>query len=169
MWLAANERLSTQDRIMKWSPNILLCPLCNKMNDSHDNLFFKCDFSKSIWDKLKNKMNMNNILNDWRRLIDKAAECPCNNAIRSVLRRIILATTVYYIWKERNLRIFTNDKIQAMMVFEKITECICNYKIGLGRVCLTIMIHRISFTGRCTIRKVSNIEKGKWPGSAYAY
>ncbi|GJS82396.1 RNA-directed DNA polymerase, eukaryota, reverse transcriptase zinc-binding domain protein [Tanacetum coccineum] len=122
MWLAANERLSTQDRIMKWSPSILLCPLCNKMNDSHDHLFFKCDFSKSIWDKLKNKMNMNNIPNDWRGLIDKAAECPCNNAIRSVLRRIILATTVYYIWKERNSRIFTNDKIQAMRYQAAITK-----------------------------------------------
>ncbi|GKG22166.1 hypothetical protein Tco_0387469, partial [Tanacetum coccineum] len=60
--------------------------------------------------------------NDWRGLIDKAAECPCNNAIRSVLRRIILATTVYYIWKERNSRIVTNDKIQAMRYQAAITK-----------------------------------------------
>ncbi|GKA46941.1 RNA-directed DNA polymerase, eukaryota, reverse transcriptase zinc-binding domain protein [Tanacetum coccineum] len=123
-WLAANERLSTQDRIMKWSSCVLICPLCNKVNDSHDHLFFNCDFSTSIWDKLKIKMNMGNIPNDWRGLVDKVTECPCNNAIRSVLRRIILATAVYYIWKERNSRLFTNVKTQVMNVFQRIIECI---------------------------------------------
>ncbi|GJV37836.1 hypothetical protein Tco_1410313 [Tanacetum coccineum] len=47
-----------------------------------------------IWDKLKSKMNMGNLPNDWKGLIEKVAEFPCNNAIRSVLRRIILATAV---------------------------------------------------------------------------
>ncbi|GJW27092.1 hypothetical protein Tco_0040903 [Tanacetum coccineum] len=34
----------------------------------------------------------------------------CNNSIRSVLRRLILAACVYYIWDERNKRLFGNQK-----------------------------------------------------------
>ena len=33
-----------------------------------------------------------------------------NESIRSVLSRIIFAACVYFIWNERNKRLFTNDK-----------------------------------------------------------
>ncbi|GJV91216.1 hypothetical protein Tco_1539029 [Tanacetum coccineum] len=77
--------------------------------DSHDHLFFQCEFSSKIWGYLRGKMNMGYMPDEWKEIIDKVAEYPCNNAIRSVLRRIILATTVYHIWKERNARIFDFD------------------------------------------------------------
>ncbi|GKF21335.1 hypothetical protein Tco_0069973, partial [Tanacetum coccineum] len=108
------------DRIMKWNPSILLCPLCNKVNDSHDHLFFKCDYSNKIWGKLNEKMNVDSIPKDWRSIIEKVAACPCNNAIRSVLRRIVLATTIYYIWRERNSRIFADVKMSTVDVLKKI-------------------------------------------------
>nr|GEV81593.1 RNA-directed DNA polymerase, eukaryota, reverse transcriptase zinc-binding domain protein [Tanacetum cinerariifolium] len=32
------------------------CPLCKKERDSHDHLFFKCEFAKLIWRKLREKI-----------------------------------------------------------------------------------------------------------------
>ena len=64
LWMAIHGKLSTQDRIMKWKSTVLLCPLCNKENDSHSHLFFKCEFSKKIWEKLKGKLNMKVIPDD---------------------------------------------------------------------------------------------------------
>nr|GEV28524.1 hypothetical protein [Tanacetum cinerariifolium] len=115
-------KLYTQDRIQKWKNNILLCPLCNKVNDSHDHLFFKCDYSKEIWRKLKIKMNMTNVSSDWKDIIKKLVNHPCNNVVRSVVRRINVATAIYYIWKERNLRIFNNAKVPCENVLQMIIE-----------------------------------------------
>ena len=54
LWMAIKGKLQTQDRIMVWNSNKdMKCSLCNMTNDSHKHLFFECEFSKSIWEKLK--------------------------------------------------------------------------------------------------------------------
>ena len=40
----------TQDRIMIWQQNVdLNCPLCKVREDSHEHLFFQCDYAAKIW------------------------------------------------------------------------------------------------------------------------
>ncbi|GJZ70110.1 RNA-directed DNA polymerase, eukaryota, reverse transcriptase zinc-binding domain protein, partial [Tanacetum coccineum] len=57
LWLVRHRRLPTQDRLMAWNKNLqLICPLCNKGKDSHDHLFFSCDYSKEVWKKIKGKL-----------------------------------------------------------------------------------------------------------------
>nr|GEV11220.1 hypothetical protein [Tanacetum cinerariifolium] len=53
LWMAIKGKLATQDKMMKWNNEQLWCPLCKKCNDSHEHLFFKCDFSKQIWEGIK--------------------------------------------------------------------------------------------------------------------
>ncbi|PWA48774.1 acyl-CoA N-acyltransferases (NAT) superfamily protein [Artemisia annua] len=44
--LAIQEKLMTQDKVMKWSPEIVaVCPLCRKANDTHDHLFLECKYA----------------------------------------------------------------------------------------------------------------------------
>ncbi|GJU16286.1 hypothetical protein Tco_1144252 [Tanacetum coccineum] len=64
-------------------------------------------------------------------IIEKVAKHPCNNAIRSVVRRITLATTVYYIWKERNSRIFNDTKVPCENVLQMIME---NIRLQIQRL-----------------------------------
>lgn len=92
LWLPIKERLQTQDRMLLWSSNVnMVCPLCSKCNDSHSHLSFNCDYSKEVW------MVM--------------TEMPCtNNIISEVLGKIVLSTCVYFIWRERNARLFTTEK-----------------------------------------------------------
>ncbi|GJV53840.1 RNA-directed DNA polymerase, eukaryota, reverse transcriptase zinc-binding domain protein, partial [Tanacetum coccineum] len=44
---------------------------CNpsKSNDSHNHLFFKCEFSAPIWDATKRKMNAANATNEWDQIV----------------------------------------------------------------------------------------------------
>ncbi|GJV60792.1 reverse transcriptase zinc-binding domain-containing protein [Tanacetum coccineum] len=112
MWMALRNRLQTQGRIMVWSNDQnLKCPLCKKVNDSHNHLFFECDYAISIWTHLKMKIDKGSFSNRWDELVDQYSKSPCNNSIGSILRRIVLSTTVYHIWKERNARIFTNERM----------------------------------------------------------
>ncbi|GJY90847.1 RNA-directed DNA polymerase, eukaryota, reverse transcriptase zinc-binding domain protein [Tanacetum coccineum] len=111
LWLTILKRLSTQDKIIKWYPGKQVsCPLCEECPDSHEHLFFKCPYSMKIWIELKKKINMEEVNNDWENILNRVTDMACNNSIRSVLRRVVLAACVYYIWDERNKRLFGNQK-----------------------------------------------------------
>ncbi|GJT24819.1 hypothetical protein Tco_0894756 [Tanacetum coccineum] len=47
---------------------------------------------------------------------------PANNSIRSVLNRVIVATTVYYLWQIRNKRVFTKKKRDEQIMTNTITD-----------------------------------------------
>ncbi|GJW21268.1 hypothetical protein Tco_0031890 [Tanacetum coccineum] len=71
------------------------------------------------------------------------ASLQCNNSIWSVVNRIILACAVYYIWKERNERIFTsvdrdvetvlqiiNDQVRLQLMSLKMKKSIQTVKVA---------------------------------------
>ncbi|GKC80489.1 xylulose kinase-1, partial [Tanacetum coccineum] len=53
------QKLKTQDRLRQWDVgpsidlNLLKCPLCDLVPDSHDHLFFECSFSSQVWSKVR--------------------------------------------------------------------------------------------------------------------
>nr|GEX28334.1 pentatricopeptide repeat-containing protein At1g63330-like [Tanacetum cinerariifolium] len=50
LWLSIQKRLLTRDRMEKWNKGgQMLCGLCNTIRDSHEHLFFQCDFAKKLW------------------------------------------------------------------------------------------------------------------------
>ena len=62
---------------MVWNNDIgMKCPLCKKVNDSHNHLFFECEYSKNIWEKLKGKMEHSWLSNTWDTLIVQYANGP---------------------------------------------------------------------------------------------
>ncbi|GKD64554.1 reverse transcriptase zinc-binding domain-containing protein [Tanacetum coccineum] len=55
LWMAIQRKLMTQDRMIWTQTDSLKCFLCSRCNDSHDHLFFDCNFSKMVWGKIKVK------------------------------------------------------------------------------------------------------------------
>ena len=56
LWLAVQGKLLTQDRMMSWHQGEdLKCSLWSNINDSHQHLFFECEFSKQVWKEVKTK------------------------------------------------------------------------------------------------------------------
>nr|GEZ80713.1 reverse transcriptase domain-containing protein [Tanacetum cinerariifolium] len=45
----------TQERMEKWYPSrVFKCSLCKKEPDSHDHLFFNCEYAQKVWKKICN-------------------------------------------------------------------------------------------------------------------
>ncbi|GKG12120.1 hypothetical protein Tco_0346357, partial [Tanacetum coccineum] len=119
------ERLSTQDRVMAWgNKKDLLCPLCNVIHDSHSHIFFLYEYSKKVWGKVVGKINLKKTDYKWEEIISEIGGKKNGNNIWSVVRRLSLAAVVYYIWQERNQRIFRGDKRDADVLLDIINDTI---------------------------------------------
>ena len=57
-------------------------------------------------------------------MIEQFEDKPNNNTIDSVLRRIVLATVVYHIWRERNSRLFNGEEIDWIILVNMIIESV---------------------------------------------
>ncbi|GJT56941.1 hypothetical protein Tco_0991995 [Tanacetum coccineum] len=47
---------------------------------------------------------MDNISNEWASVISGIVNKPATNSIWSIIQRLVLGATVYYLWQERNIR-----------------------------------------------------------------
>nr|GEU55460.1 reverse transcriptase zinc-binding domain-containing protein [Tanacetum cinerariifolium] len=111
MWMAVQDRLATQEKLMKWyHEKQLTCPLCEICPDSLNHLFFECCYAKLVWKQLKKASDQISLPDRWDDIISTLASQIHNKSIKSVPRRLTLAACVYHIWQERSKRIFTNDK-----------------------------------------------------------
>ena len=111
MWIAINGRLSTQDRLRKWYPGRqMACSLCDNCPDSLNHLFFECPYSLRIWKEFKKKIEQEDLPDSWDDIVRCMIRMKCNRSIKSILRRVGFAACVYYIWNERNKRLFSDEK-----------------------------------------------------------
>ncbi|GJY77568.1 RNA-directed DNA polymerase, eukaryota, reverse transcriptase zinc-binding domain protein [Tanacetum coccineum] len=132
VWMAINERLQTQDRIMKWKNDTnMRCSLCKKCSDLHDHLFFQCQFSKNIWNDFQLKEALKDRPTNWKETISTLATWFTNNSIVSVVGKLVFGAMVYYIWQERNRRVFTQDRRDEKAIIEIITKSVRMRLMGL--------------------------------------
>ncbi|GJS80066.1 RNA-directed DNA polymerase, eukaryota, reverse transcriptase zinc-binding domain protein [Tanacetum coccineum] len=124
LWMAVQGRLLTQDRIMKWKPNaILLCPLCEECNDSHEHLFFKCKLSEKIWKYLQAKLCRKYSM-DWQTVIVEMSQLKKSKNIWCIVSKLVCGAAVYYLWNERNSRLFGGIKKTEDALCHEIEETI---------------------------------------------
>lgn len=114
LWMAIKGRLKTQDMLSKWF-NIqdMKCPFCSQCKDSHSHLLFNCYYTKRLWERLKVfwerlkvMSNLDGVSNNWAEVISNIVNRPARNTIWSVVQRLVLEAVVYFIWQDRNSRLF---------------------------------------------------------------
>ncbi|XP_071689107.1 uncharacterized protein [Rutidosis leptorrhynchoides] len=111
VWLAVCNRLTTQDKLLKWYPTkSFKCALCGKIEDSINHLFFECDYSAKVWNDVKQCLLFKGLPANLQVITHKLATYPFRNQIWDVINRLTLATAVYSIWHERNCRIFKDKR-----------------------------------------------------------
>ncbi|GKF25291.1 reverse transcriptase domain, reverse transcriptase zinc-binding domain protein, partial [Tanacetum coccineum] len=130
MWLVFQQKLKTQERLWQWDVgpsidlNLLRCPLCDLVPDSHDYLFFECAFSLQVWFKVCVLYGMDSIP---PRLIDVTTFITLISKGKmavSILSRLVLAATSYYIWLERNGRIFKKKTSSSDQIVDVIISMV---------------------------------------------
>ena len=109
IWLAIHGRLKTHDKMSIWDNSVnLKFVLCNKVPDSHYHLFFDCEATGMIWANVKGLDRLNHAPNRWSEIISYLLVRPINKSIWSILQRLLIGASLYYVWQERNFRIFQN-------------------------------------------------------------
>ncbi|GJS24843.1 RNA-directed DNA polymerase, eukaryota, reverse transcriptase zinc-binding domain protein [Tanacetum coccineum] len=126
LWLVIKRKLKTQDLLRSWDVNNStmvdrpLCPLCKAQPDSHEHLFFECSFSSRVWDRLKVFTGMPNIPSDLNDIVECIKHVASSLSIRSVVCKLVFAAFCYFIWQERNGRLFKKIKRSQDQIFELI-------------------------------------------------
>ncbi|PWA74489.1 reverse transcriptase domain, Reverse transcriptase zinc-binding domain protein [Artemisia annua] len=107
------------------------CVFCKSEKDSHSHLFFSSPFSRRLWERLKGMAMLNNISNTWDEIISSISNRPARNSIRSVIQRLVLGASVYFVWQERNLRSFGDSSRSEDELFRTIVDTVRLRIMGL--------------------------------------
>ncbi|GJU23403.1 reverse transcriptase zinc-binding domain-containing protein [Tanacetum coccineum] len=123
LWLVIRKRLKTQDLIPAWDSSAALgmvCSLCECIPDSHDHLFFGCSFARGVWDRLKDLACIDLSTPNIYDIIGSLLPIVKKRTSKSVCAKLVVAATAYFIWQERNWRLFKKGKRST----DQLVECV---------------------------------------------
>lgn len=123
LWLIIRRKLKTQDLVPMWDASDslgMVCSLCESVPDSHDHLFFVCPFAKGIWDRVKDCAGLAHYTANVYDIIQSLMPIMNRRTTNSVVAKLVVAASTYYVWQERNWRLFKKGKRSP----DQIVECI---------------------------------------------
>nr|GEX22170.1 reverse transcriptase domain, reverse transcriptase zinc-binding domain protein [Tanacetum cinerariifolium] len=127
LWLVVKEKLKTQDRLRKWDVgpstdlNLLRCPLYDMVPHSHSHLFFECSFSSQVWMQVKSLAGMDTIPPRLTDVMEFLISISKGRSFVSVISRLLFDGPSYYLWGERNARLFKKKTSTVLQIIEAIT------------------------------------------------
>ncbi|XP_070057541.1 uncharacterized protein [Nicotiana tomentosiformis] len=121
--LTALERPYTRDRLSKWGViTKLIYPLCDNDDESIEHLFFKCHLSAALWDKMLTWMKINRGPMGWNQELAWIVTNANAKDTKAGIYRLTMTGCVYYLWHERNLRIFQKKSRSVEVLSRLITQ-----------------------------------------------
>ncbi|GKB65773.1 putative reverse transcriptase domain-containing protein [Tanacetum coccineum] len=108
--------LKAQDKLRPWDvgPNIdlasLKCPLCDTQRDSHEHLFFECNFSLKVWLLIHNLAGMDNVQPILDDITSWFIPIAAKRTFDSIVGKLLFAAAAYHIWIKRNNQLFKNAR-----------------------------------------------------------
>ena len=118
-WLAVKDRLSTGSRMRTWGV-IQGCTFCGEPEESRDHLFFACPYTYGLWLQIIGSLLRPAPSPDWNEILARILHS-AHDRLVSILLRLALQVTIYYIWRERNERRHTQRSRPANQ-FAKVIE-----------------------------------------------
>lgn len=124
LWLVAKCRLRTMDRMHNTSGGDHTCKLCNSEAETHDHLFFQCRYSFQVWQTIMGRACTRWPSLPWTSLLEWAST-RYNRArnMDHMIGPLLLASSVYHLWQERNSRFFHNHAKSVQTSLNKSEIC----------------------------------------------
>ncbi|KAK9058081.1 hypothetical protein SSX86_022921 [Deinandra increscens subsp. villosa] len=154
VWLIMRNRLLTQDKILAWDAtrrknmNMMCCMLCYSNYDSHEHLFFECRYSMQVWSTVRKKtcISLNGPV--WSDIISCLVG-PTTSSIETMVAKLVVHAAAYFIWQERNNRIFQNHARPQDSLASIIRDTVRNRLMGIkikktGKACCILQDWNIS-------------------------
>ncbi|XP_021975495.1 uncharacterized protein LOC110870622 [Helianthus annuus] len=119
MWLLVNKKLKTQDVMARWCAsgnmnfNLMCCSLCSLGPDSHEHLFFECTYGSQVWNGVKDIVGLTSVDNSWDMIFSHLVQVANSKNAMHVISKLVVSVAGYFVWQERNLRLFTSKKRSA--------------------------------------------------------
>ncbi|GKF36697.1 reverse transcriptase domain, reverse transcriptase zinc-binding domain protein, partial [Tanacetum coccineum] len=114
LWLIMKRRLKTQDTLMSWDLASTLvastCPLCESQPDSHDQLFFDCSYSNQAWKHVTDLAGLSQKHYNIYDVVSSILLIAKRRTSDIVIIKLVIAASPYFLWQERNERLFKNNK-----------------------------------------------------------
>ncbi|XP_071689503.1 uncharacterized protein [Rutidosis leptorrhynchoides] len=147
VWLLVGENLKTQDKLKDWEVShsqisTMSCSLCKTQQDSHAHLFFECPFSSKVWFDVSRLSDFPRGVTKWRDIIDLLCPVAHLRSARVVVMKLIFAATTYFIWQERNARLF-NKSARSTYQLAKIIQATVRLKLRSLKLKDTNQVRRI--------------------------
>ena len=109
LWLAVLGRLSTYDRMWFLDADPA-CPLCSVEEiETHEHVFFQCSYAGAIWSAVRAHFRIPNSVSSIPRALRWLRRRARTSGCLDRARVVALSTTVYYIWRARNVAIFDEE------------------------------------------------------------
>nr|GEU44862.1 hypothetical protein [Tanacetum cinerariifolium] len=111
LWLILKKKLKTQDLLRSWdvsgslAMNCSLCVILIRMST-----FFYCNFSKQVWNHVKDLEGLPNVSSSFVSILNAIIPIAKRRSSRSVIAKLVVASSAYFIWQERNGRLFKKSK-----------------------------------------------------------
>ncbi|GJZ03831.1 hypothetical protein Tco_0537106 [Tanacetum coccineum] len=127
LWLVIKKKLKTQDRLSSWDVNgslAMSCPLCEYQPDSHEHLFFECSFFMQVWRHMRDLVGLSHVQPSLDMIVKFLIPMAKRRKSKSVVSKLVIAASIYYIWHKRNDRLFNNSKRSVDQVLKNIMSSI---------------------------------------------
>ncbi|GJX62812.1 putative reverse transcriptase domain-containing protein [Tanacetum coccineum] len=115
-WEELRSSLKTHDKLKPWDVgpatdlSQLSCPLCERLVDSHEHLFFECTYSSQVWNYVRMYAGMENVSPHLDDVLLWCQSLSTKCTFKGVVGKLIFAAASYFIWMEQNARLFKNVK-----------------------------------------------------------
>ncbi|GJV03616.1 hypothetical protein Tco_1337185 [Tanacetum coccineum] len=116
MWLVMRKSLKTQDKLRQSDVgngtdlSLLRCVLCDSIRDSHEHLFVECQFLSKIWIYICHLAGMYSVQPRLEDILVHLQPIAHKHTAESVIGKLLLAASLYFIWNERNNQTFKQVK-----------------------------------------------------------
>ena len=100
----------------------ILCLLCGVCLETHTHLFYDCPATRFVWTSILQKGGFHIPSLPWQELISWMSSNWRGNSFVNITKKMCLAISVYYIWKERNTRFHTNSTSTYDEILSTIVE-----------------------------------------------
>ncbi|XP_071694721.1 uncharacterized protein [Rutidosis leptorrhynchoides] len=130
VWLLIKDKLKTQDRLKPWDlvvgsdGNVGVCPLCKTEPDSRSHLFFACPYATQVWIKAAKLIDIPIVSADWQVWVEHLIPFANRRVVRVVEAKLVIATYIYFIWQERNSRLFKTSSRTLDQLFQVIQSTV---------------------------------------------
>ncbi|GJX73757.1 hypothetical protein Tco_0312352 [Tanacetum coccineum] len=127
MWLIFKQRLRTQDCLRSWevvAGLAVVCPLCETQPDSHEHLFFDCPFSQQVWSRVQQFAGLTGAGPSFASIVTHLMPIAKRKSSKSCIGKLVVAAAAYFVWQERNARLFNKVKRSVTDVVDSIISAV---------------------------------------------